>query len=74
MLDIVMHPEVVQPLREEIIAVVGAEGWQKTALYKLRLMDSFLKESQRMTPMATSKSLLPDHAAPLVSNACPQHP
>lgn len=41
------HPEFVQPLRDEIIRVVGEHGWAKTSLYQLRLMDSFLKESQR---------------------------
>ena len=48
MLDICEHPEVVQPLREEIIQVIGEHGWAKTSLYKLKLIDSFLKESQRL--------------------------
>jgi cytochrome P450 len=38
-------------LREEIISVVSENGWTKASLQKLRLMDSFLKESQRFTPM-----------------------
>ena len=40
-------------LRAEIIAVVKAEdrGWQKSTLYKLKLMDSVLKESQRLRPI-----------------------
>ena len=50
MLDICAHPEIIQPLREEAIKTIGDEGWSKTALYKLRLMDSFLKESQRVHP------------------------
>ncbi|KAM0718727.1 hypothetical protein Q7P37_005798 [Cladosporium fusiforme] len=49
--DICQHPEVVQPLREEIISVISENGWTKPALQKLRLMDSFLKESQRCTPI-----------------------
>jgi len=49
-LDILANPEVLQPLRDEVIHVVGEEGWSKPALYKLRLMDSFLKESQRCHP------------------------
>jgi hypothetical protein len=39
-LDCCRHPEVVQPLREKVIRVIGEEGWSKTGLYKLRLMDS----------------------------------
>ena len=54
-MDLVQHPEAVQSLREEVIQVVGQEGWSKTALYKLRLMDSFLKESQRCHPPAFSQ-------------------
>ncbi|EEU38661.1 uncharacterized protein NECHADRAFT_95128 [Fusarium vanettenii 77-13-4] len=46
-LDISSYPEIVQPLREEIISVIGEHGWAKTSLYKLKLMDSFMKESQR---------------------------
>ncbi|KAI1421730.1 cytochrome P450 [Xylaria sp. FL1777] len=52
LLDICKHPEVAQQLRDEIIEVVGREGWAKTTLYKLRLMDSFLKESQRFSPLS----------------------
>lgn len=49
--DLCTRPELVQALREEIIAVISAEGWKKTAMYKLQLMDSFLKESQRLKPI-----------------------
>ncbi|KAI1129820.1 cytochrome P450 [Nemania abortiva] len=52
LLDICKYPEVAQQLRDEIIEVVGREGWAKTTLYKLRIMDSFLKEGQRMTPLS----------------------
>lgn len=54
-IDLCRHPEVVQPMREEIIEVIGSEGWSKTSLYKLRLMDSFLKESSRCVPQSHSK-------------------
>ncbi|KAI6798711.1 hypothetical protein KC361_g3246 [Hortaea werneckii] len=50
MLDIIEQPEVLQALRQEVADVVGEQGWSKTAMYKLRLMDSFLKESQRFHP------------------------
>ncbi|KAI0451879.1 cytochrome P450 [Xylaria acuta] len=52
LLDLCAHPEILQQLRDEIVEVVGREGWAKTTLYKLRLMDSFLKESHRVTPLS----------------------
>lgn len=54
LLDICEYPEVAQQLREEIIEVIGKNGWAKTSLYKLKLMDSFLKEGQRFRPMGTT--------------------
>ncbi|TGJ87222.1 hypothetical protein E0Z10_g1556 [Xylaria hypoxylon] len=51
LLDLCEYPEVVQQLRDEIIEVVGREGWAKTTLYKLKLLDSFLRESQRVSPL-----------------------
>ncbi|KAH9907834.1 cytochrome P450 [Xylariomycetidae sp. FL2044] len=54
LLDICEFPEVAQQLREEIIDVIGEHGWAKTSLYKLKLMDSFLKEGQRIRPMGTT--------------------
>ena len=47
LLHVIQHPEIMEPLRREIIQVVGEHGWSKQALYKLRLMDSLLRESQR---------------------------
>ncbi|KAI8948489.1 cytochrome P450 [Xylaria longipes] len=52
LLDLCKYPEILQQLRDEIIEVVGREGWAKTTLYQLRLMDSFLKESYRVTPLS----------------------
>lgn len=43
------HPEYVQPMREEVEAVIDAEGWTKAAVAKLWKVDSFLKESQRLS-------------------------
>ncbi|KAI1322691.1 cytochrome P450 [Xylariaceae sp. FL0255] len=54
LVDICAHPEVGQMLREEIIEVLGKDGWAKTTLYKLKIMDSFLKESQRYTPLSSN--------------------
>ncbi|KAH8691177.1 cytochrome P450 [Talaromyces proteolyticus] len=38
-------------LREEIITAIREEGWKSTTLYKLKLMDSTIKESQRLKPI-----------------------
>ncbi|KAL6355096.1 hypothetical protein LRP88_11513 [Fusarium phalaenopsidis] len=52
MLDISNNPELIEPLREEIISVLSEHGWSKQSLYKLKLMDSVLKESQRLKPIS----------------------
>lgn len=59
LVNIARHPEVVEPLRDEIRACVGAGGgWKPASLYKMRLMDSCLKETQRCKPVecATMRS------------------
>ncbi|KAK2772265.1 ent-kaurene oxidase [Colletotrichum kahawae] len=48
--DIMQHPEIIPALLEEIATVITQDGWEKTALYKLKLMDSVIKESQRIKP------------------------
>lgn len=50
--DLCENMELIQPLREEIVGVIGEDGWKKTALNKLVLMDSVLKESQRLKPIS----------------------
>ncbi|KAI9569394.1 cytochrome P450 [Boletus coccyginus] len=45
------NPQYIQPLREEVEGVVEKDGWTKTALGKMRKVDSFLKESQRIEGM-----------------------
>ena len=48
-LDLAAHPEYIQPLREEMEAVIKEDGGavQKTTLRKMRKLDSFIKESFR---------------------------
>ncbi len=53
--DLAANPDIARELREEIDAVIEEEkppnGWlQKSSLPKLRKLDSFMKESQRMNP------------------------
>ncbi|KAK5684801.1 hypothetical protein LTS10_002875 [Elasticomyces elasticus] len=49
-IDLCNNPEALKPMREEVIAVVTEHGWSRESLNKLRLVDSFLKESQRCHP------------------------
>ncbi|PNS17537.1 Ent-kaurene oxidase [Sphaceloma murrayae] len=51
-LDLCQYPELQEQLRQEAVDVLSKEGWAKTSLYKLKLMDSFLKESQRTNAMS----------------------
>lgn len=55
MIDLAHKPELFEPLRQEVISVLSAEGLKKTALYNLKLMDSVLKESQRLKPVMFGK-------------------
>ena len=50
-LDLAQHPDLIEPLRNELSTVLGEQGWRKTSLYKLKLMDSVIKESQRLKPV-----------------------
>jgi cytochrome P450 len=56
--DLYARPESFQPLREEIEARLREEGgWGKTTLTKMNKVDSFLKESQRISP-ASSRNII----------------
>ncbi|GKZ68719.1 hypothetical protein AnigIFM50267_003461 [Aspergillus niger] len=51
MYDLTAYPEHIQPLRDEIKAIISEDGGlKKTSLTKMKMMDSVLKESQRMHP------------------------
>lgn len=55
MFDICEYPEIVHELRKEIETVMGDSGilGAKSDLHKMKLLDSFMKESQRMNPIQT---------------------
>lgn len=55
MYEIIQNPQILPPLREEIISVISEGGWKKTTLYNLKLMDSVIKEAQRMKPISLGK-------------------
>ncbi|KAL3436173.1 cytochrome P450 [Aspergillus tetrazonus] len=40
-----------EDLREEMVRVLRADGWEKSAMYNLKLLDSVLKETQRVKPV-----------------------
>ncbi|KAJ5029007.1 cytochrome P450 [Bipolaris maydis] len=50
--DMLDNPRHVEDLRKEIIEVLTADGLSKAALSNLKLMDSALKETQRLTPVS----------------------
>lgn len=54
--DLIEHPEYIPLLREEIAAVwKQGDILTKNVLYNLKLMDSFMKESQRLNPVTLSE-------------------
>ncbi|THV06864.1 cytochrome P450 [Dendrothele bispora CBS 962.96] len=42
------HPELAEPLRKEVQMTVEREGWTKVSMVQMRLLDNFLKESERL--------------------------
>ncbi|VUC29100.1 unnamed protein product [Clonostachys rosea] len=52
MLRLARRPDLVEELRTEITEVLQAEGWKKTSLYNMKLLDSVIKESQRLRPIS----------------------
>ncbi|KAA8651114.1 cytochrome P450 [Aspergillus tanneri] len=44
--------ELIQTLREEIMNAVGESGWTTAGLFKMKLLDSVIKETQRLKPGA----------------------
>lgn len=57
LVDLARNQEIIEPLREEITAVLRNGGWQKTSLTDMKLLDSVLKESLRLKPIAVGESL-----------------
>ena len=52
MLNLTKYPDLVEELRREIIAMKTEEEWGRPALRKLMLMDSVIKETQRLKPIS----------------------
>ncbi|KAL4931767.1 cytochrome P450 [Aspergillus undulatus] len=50
--NLASRPSLLNDLRKEVVSVIGQYGWVKTAIYQLKLMDSVLKETQRLKPIS----------------------
>jgi hypothetical protein len=48
------YPSLCQAIRDEIVRVLTDQGWKKTALTNMRLLDSTMKEVQRLHAAACS--------------------
>jgi cytochrome P450 len=69
MVDLAAYPEYMEPLREEIRAVLEEDGCLKqSSLAKLKLMDSVIKETQRLNPGETGQSPFLLHVPSLVGH------
>ncbi|KAH8651049.1 cytochrome P450 [Xylariales sp. PMI_506] len=49
--DIAQHPDIIEPLREEITMALINGKIEKESLSQMNLLDSVIKESQRMKPL-----------------------
>ena len=57
MYNLAVHPEYIEPLREEIESIVAKEGWTKASVSKMKKLDSFVKETMRLSPLAERLTL-----------------
>jgi cytochrome P450 len=63
LLELCAHPEYIPRLREEVIRVLREDGWKKTSMYKLKRVDSFIKETLRLSPQSMSTFIHPLNAS-----------
>ena len=64
MYNLAAHPQYIQPLRDEVEAVIAEDGWSKLSLQKMRKLDSFLKESMRLADGSLCTSPSYSHRSP----------
>ncbi|KGO64075.1 Acyl transferase/acyl hydrolase/lysophospholipase [Penicillium italicum] len=50
LLDVCMHPKLIPAIKDEVKKAVEESGWTTAGLFKMQLLDSVLKESQRLKP------------------------
>lgn len=51
LLRLAERPKLVKDLRREITTALSSDGWTKTALFNMKLLDSVLKETLRLKPI-----------------------
>ena len=51
-------PEYIIPLRNEVEGIIAQDGWTKNAMGKMWKLDSFMRESQRINGIHSSKDPL----------------
>ncbi|WQF76631.1 Putative cytochrome P450 [Colletotrichum destructivum] len=51
LVDLAKNPDVIKDLQKEVITTLNESGWKKNSLYNMKLMDSVIKESQRLKPL-----------------------
>jgi len=58
--DLTTYPEHMLPMCEEAERIVAEEGWTKAAVSKMHKIDSFIRESQRLTtgPVALARKVV----------------
>ncbi|KAF2963565.1 hypothetical protein GQX73_g10018 [Xylaria multiplex] len=54
LIDLIQHPDAMQAVRDEIVQILKTDGWKKSSLYNMKLLDSALKETQRINPVFTA--------------------
>jgi hypothetical protein len=50
------NPEYIEPLRQEVEAVIAEEGWTRAGMDKMHKVDSFLRETQRFDALGIGLS------------------
>ena len=69
LLDLAANPEYLKPLREEVDEVTKREGWTKSALDQMHRIDSFVKESQRLHPVAVCELVFCSYSSFLLDSS-----
>src|SRR6266511_1109809 len=54
------NPKYASPMRKEIEAEISKEGWSKASLDKMHKLDSFVKESLRISPAMSGLFAIPN--------------
>lgn len=55
--NLAAYPEYIKGLREEIEPLVAREGWERATVMKMWKLDSFIKESLRLSPLGAGISV-----------------